>query len=85
MPYITVECKECKKQVKINNSEFEFESVDSEERQMGAETTYEGIVETACQNGHSIEVTHRFWEYPEGSENHKETEVSGAEVIENKL
>jgi len=52
---------------------------------MGAEITYEGTVETECNNGHSIEVTHRLWEYPEGQENHKETEASGSSVIENKL
>lgn len=85
MSHIIVECDECNEQIKINGSDFEFEAVDSDERQMGAEVTYEGTIETSCKNEHSIEVTHRFWEYPEGVENYKETEVSGASVVTNKL
>jgi hypothetical protein len=85
MSYIKVECKNCKKHHQFNASDFDFESVDSDERQMGAEITYEGIIERDCACGQNIEVTHRFWEYPEGVENHKETECAGAEIIENKL
>jgi hypothetical protein len=85
MSHIILECDDCKEQVKINGSDFDFEIVDSDERQMGAELTYEGTIEISCKNGHSIEVTHRFWEYPEGAENHKETEVSRASVVKNTL
>lgn len=85
MLHIILKCDDCKEEVKIDGSDFEYEIVDSDERQMGAEVTYEATVETSCKNGHSIEVTHRFWEYPEGSVNHNETEVSGASVVTNKL
>ena len=85
MAYIKLQCDRCKANHQIPVADFAFESVDADERQMGPEITYEAIVEIDCKCGQSIEVTHRFWEYPEGVENHKETEVSGATVVENKL
>lgn len=39
MSYIEVECESCEKLHKINKSEFEFESIEVSERQMGAEVT----------------------------------------------
>ncbi len=85
MSYIKVQCDECEKEHQINQKEFDFEQVDSDERQMGAEITYEGDLEFTCDCGQHITVIHRFWEYPENFENYKETEVSGASVVENKL
>ncbi|TWH63885.1 hypothetical protein LX59_03049 [Azomonas agilis] len=83
---IKVQCEECQAVFEIQINEFEFECVDSDERDMGPELTYSGTVEIECENcGSLIEVTHIFWEYPEGFVNHKETNVSGAEVIENTL
>ncbi len=84
MSYIKVQCNECEKVHQINQADFDFEEVDSDERKMGAEITYGGTLEISCDCGHSIEITHHFWEYA-GSETNKETEVSGASVIENKL
>lgn len=81
MSYIKVKCDSCKRDHDIPVSDFSFESVDSEERQMGAEITYEGTIEINCDCGQLIEVTHRFWEYPEGVENHEETDVSGATIV----
>lgn len=85
MSYIKIECDNCNTTHQIPVADFSFESVDSDERQMGVEITYEATVEIDCDCGQSIEVTHHFWEYPEGVENHKETDVSGASVIKNKL
>lgn len=44
MSYIKVECDNCGKSYKTNVSEFEFKSVDTNEREMGAEIIYEGTV-----------------------------------------
>ena len=85
MAEVTLRCEECGENITIGQSELEYESVASDERNMGAEITYEATVETFCPNGHPIELTHRFWEYPVGVENHREIEVDGATVIDDKL
>jgi len=85
MSYVKIECDNCGKSYTINISEFEFESVDTDERQVGAEITPEGNVEISCDCGNTIEITHHFWEYPEGFENHSETDISGAEIIQDEL
>jgi hypothetical protein len=85
MGSITVTCDECQTQHCAQAQEFDFEEVDRAERAMGAEVTYEGSVEFDCECGNTIEVTHRYWEYPEGMENHKETEADGGKVVTSSL
>jgi hypothetical protein len=86
MSYIKIKCNLCHKDHQINNNQFNFEQVDSFEREMGAEIHYEGNLEFQCGCGQTIEVNHQLWEYPEGVENLKETKVSGCcTVIENTL
>ena len=85
MSFIKIQCNDCSKTHQIQADEFDFEQVDSSEQQMGPEITYEGAAEIPCNCGKTIEVTHLYWEYPEGELSHKETNVSGCTVIENKL
>ena len=85
MSYIKIKCDLCPINHQINDDQFNFEQVDSSEREMGAEIHYEGSLEFQCDCGQTIEVNHQLWEYPEGVENLKETEVSGCTVIENTL
>lgn len=85
MSHIEVQCNKCERTHRIDQKDFEFEQVDADERQMGAEITFEGSVEIQCECGNSIEVTHRYWEYPVGVENYKETDVAGATVVSNTL
>ncbi|HET6913824.1 MAG TPA: hypothetical protein VFH71_10870 [Rhodanobacteraceae bacterium] len=85
MSQIKVKCEGCKKLHEICSTDFDFEEVGAEEREMGPEIAYEGNYEFQCECEKKIEITHRFWEYPVGAENYKETEVSGAAVIENEL
>jgi len=85
MSYIKIQCDDCQKVHQVDGKKIDFEQVDSDERQMGAEITYEGNIEIQCDCGKNIEVNHLFWEYPEGVENHKETQVSGGAVVENTL
>ena len=85
MNKIVVKCDECQKEHSFNSSAFLFESVDSDEREMGTETTYEASIEIECDCGKAIQITHRFWEYPEGMENYKETDLSGCEIVSNTL
>ncbi|MDD2760368.1 MAG: hypothetical protein PHH11_08740 [Methylomonas sp.] len=85
MSHIKIQCAGCKKVHQIDAKEIDFEQVDSDERQMGVEITYEGNIEIQCDCGKTIEVSHLFWEYPEGVENHQETNVDGGIVVENTL
>lgn len=95
----TLKCNNCGKTKSFPCSELEWEVVDSNERQMGAETCHEAVFETSCDNsweGSDIEdedvdteecggitVTFTCYEYPVGSVNLGECNASGAEVIEN--
>ncbi|MEQ9518550.1 MAG: hypothetical protein RLN89_03825 [Parvibaculum sp.] len=58
---------------------IDFQSVGSEERSMGAETTYSAVVDHP-QLGQLI---WSIWEYPEGAENDRETDVGQHELLEN--
>lgn len=85
MSYIKIQCEDCQKVHQIDEIEMDYKQIDSDEREMGAEITYEGNIEIQCDCGKSIEINHLFWEYPMGVKNHEETEVSGATVVENTL
>ena len=85
MNKIEVGCERCNKIYIINAGDIEFQEVNSEARQMGAEITFEGKYEIHCNCGQHIEINHIFYEYPEGFENHKKTKVSGANEINNTL
>jgi hypothetical protein len=85
MSYIKIQCNNCKKIHQTDVKEIYFEQISSDERQMGAEITYEGNVEIQCDCGQNIEINHLFWEYPKGVENYKETEVFSGIIVENTL
>lgn len=78
MSKIKLTCDSCGELHSVDTSEFDYDAVDSDERQMGTETTYEGELTITCECGAEISVTHRVWEYPEGSPpNHEEVDIDG--------
>lgn len=85
MSAVKIECENCKAIHEIAVGDFAFEAVDSNEREMGAEIAYGATVEINCPCGKYLEVTHTFWEYPEGTENHRESSASGATILSNNL
>lgn len=85
MTSIKVECTACSKTHQVDGTEFKYESVDVDERDMGQEITYEAEYSLSCDCDNEIEITHRYWEYPVGAVNYKETDVSGAQVVHNDL
>lgn len=77
---IVVKCKHCNTLLRIT---VDLECVSSEERSMGAEFAYEGIIYDNCPNcGNEIEVNLYVWEYPVGAVNYQEEECSGAIMIQ---
>ena len=77
---LVVKCKSCNALLRIA---VDLECVSSEERSMGAELAYEGIVYDNCPNcGNEIEVNLYVWEYPVGAVNYQEEECNGAIIIE---
>ena len=74
-----IECSECGCVIDIA---LDIEAVDSDEREMGSEVTYEGEYEEKCPScGNDISGRFTVWEYPEGSINDVENIVDGAEVL----
>lgn len=82
MKKISFTCDSCGALNSVSASNFNYESIDSEEREMGSETVYEGESSVTCACGTGISITHRFWEYPEGSPpNHEEIEIDGGTEV----
>ncbi len=63
------EVKETGEIVQVSADELDWDCEGDGERQMGPEFVHTAEFEVA---GHTV--TWRIWEYPEGAENHKETE-----------
>lgn len=77
---LLVKCDECDEIIEVD---ADMDCVSEDERQMGIEYEYEGIVEEVCPNcGNELNIKISAWEYPEGALNYNETEVVGAEIIE---
>lgn len=78
-------CEECKKKgyntphhFIITDKGLDWEVVDVDERQMGAETTYQADWEDTCpQCGASVSAQFSTWEYPSGCINNSDAEYSG--------
>jgi hypothetical protein len=77
---LVIKCDECDEIIEVDT---DMECVSEDERQMGVEYEYEGIVEEICPKcGNELNIRIYAWEYPEGALNDSETEVVGAEIIE---
>lgn len=61
--------------VTVNAADVEWDSEVSEERDMGPELQHTGTATVTDKNGNDYDITWSIWEYPAGSENHKETET----------
>ena len=61
----------------IKADEIEWELVESSERQMGLEHHYQAVLDHPDLGI----ITWNLWEYPEGVENHRATEVNGLDLI----
>ena len=74
-----VECKECLELIEIN---VDMKSVNYDNRDMGPEIEYEGIIESKCAKcANIIYVKISAWEYPEGALNYSEIELDGVNLI----
>lgn len=62
----------------INSDELLWETVESEERNMGPETHYVSDIE----HPELGLLTWELWEYPEGVENYQRTNVGEHEIVE---
>lgn len=64
-------------------SDMDFDCVDSDEREMGTESEYEGVLDTKCDEcGNEISLKINIWEYPVGAFNDWEHEEDGATILE---
>ncbi len=82
MTDIKVKCDKCGTINTIPASDVDLQQIGGQERQMGPEIEFEGVVEINCTKcGAEIIYTERLWEYPVGVENHSEVEVQGGEVV----
>ena len=83
MPIIEIKCTKCGKVHSYDCSDFDWECVSSEERNMGAENLHQKTIEESCACGQGISVIFNCWEYPVGAENTTEIEIDGAEIVTN--
>lgn len=77
---LIIECSNCNEIIEIDT---DLEAVSSDERSMGYEIEYEGIIEDSCPNcGNPLYIKISVWEYPEGVLNYNETTIDGANILE---
>lgn len=62
----------------INCAELSWDAVGGDEGQMGAEIHYEAVFEHPVLG----DLTWSLWEYPEGVEDHHDTDVGEHELLE---
>ena len=65
----------------FNCSYIEWQTVGSDERQMGAEIHYKEPFEETCDCGQNISITFDCWEYPVGAIYHSEITTDGVESL----
>jgi len=78
---VSFKCSNCKKTHSLNCSILEWESVSSDERQMGTEIQYEAIFEDTCDCGQNMSITFNCWEYPVGIINYEDVATDGVENL----
>ncbi len=78
---VSFKCSNCKKIHSLDCSNIEWESVGSDERQMGTEIQHESIFEDTCDCGQSMNITFSCWEYPIGAINYTDVASSGVENL----
>ena len=77
---IVVQCNECNEIIEV---EVDLECVSTDERSMGEELGYEGVIEDECPIcGNQIEIQISVWEYPVGAVNFSEERCQGVELLE---
>ena len=81
---LVVKCDQCDDIVVIRKDEidWDWESVSSDEGEMGERIEFEHVEYLDCDNGHSITVTFRLWEYPSGFIEDSDVECDGGEIEE---
>ena len=80
---IQIEC-DCGESITIDLAKetFDWEVVDSDEREMGTESLHEAVLNYDCPKfNSSIVITLHVWEYPEGSFNMQDIEVDGGQLV----
>lgn len=77
-----VKCSKCENSLIIDGSDVYVDEIGFEERSMGAEVFYEGVLEITCPKcSNEIELKYEASEYPVGAFNYSETDISGADII----
>lgn len=67
--------------IDLDIEEFEWEIIETDEREMGIETLYEATFEYECNNcNENLKIALQVWEYPEGFINLSEVNVEGGIV-----
>lgn len=81
---LVFDCNKCNHRNHINKKDLylDFECVDTDERNMGPENTYEATEYLSCEEcDNEVNITFSVWEYPIGIHNYDEIEVDGATLV----
>lgn len=77
---IIIKCNRCGEIVEID---MDFDCVSVEERSMGDESEYEGMLEDVCPCcANEIEIRCSVWEYPLGVVNYHDEKIEGADILD---
>lgn len=77
---LIVQCNSCGEIIEIST---DLDCVFSQERQMGTELEFQGIIDDECPNcSNNIYISIDAWEYPIGAVNYYSIENDGVELLE---
>lgn len=79
---LKIECNECHTQHNLSASDFDWDCVETNTRQMGSENNYEASSDITCECGNEINVKINAWEYPEGVFNTDDYSIDGGKIIQ---
>ena len=80
----SLKCDKCDKQFTFSPDQAGFEITGSEEKGMGPQLEHNWEHDFECENNgcdNNIEINYSVWEYPVGSFNDDEVEISNGKVV----
>ena len=83
MAICKIKCNECETVHSYDCSILVWDRVNSNENNMGTESTYQAVIDEKCSCGKSMRVEFNCYEYPEGVKETSDFEIHGAIMVEN--
>ena len=80
---LEIKCDKCGHIITIDCHDLPFDVVETQEGNMGTEKCHSADYEFDCPHcGNKISIKYDIWEYPDGSINNVDIEITGGTVVQ---